>query len=57
MPRVKQIIYPDYKPKFGWRGWALVVFGDAPVFDIPGTHYPYNYVEATSGERYNGNTT
>jgi len=33
MPRVKQLIYPNYEPKFGWRGWALVVFGDAPLFD------------------------
>jgi len=32
MPRVKQLIYPNYEPKFGWRGWALVVFGDAPAF-------------------------
>jgi len=32
MPRVKQLIYPNYEPKFGWRGWALAVFGDAPEF-------------------------
>jgi len=33
LPQVKQLIYPNYEPKFGWRGWALVVFGDAPLFD------------------------
>lgn len=33
MPKVRQLIYPNYEPKFGWRGWALVVFGDAPAFD------------------------
>jgi len=33
MPKVKQLIYPNYEPKFGWRGWALVVFGDASLFD------------------------
>jgi len=26
--KIKQIVYPDYKPKFGERGWAMIIFGD-----------------------------
>ena len=32
--KIKQISYPNYKSKFGWRGWALIVFGDMEPLEL-----------------------